>query len=168
MGPPLNRVKREQLRKRRNNLLRRHNEFWLLYGMKSWLIMELPDGQIFTYHSHPDTPPPSSEDMVRQDWYEYSVICRWLVKEHTAQAHYCSNALRFQSCDLCSVSWQRHPVPLCSNPSNPEMGGSGELLREESSHGLIVIQTVLCLVSPLRCTVGSVRHFKKFRSQLSG
>ncbi|KAJ5473945.1 hypothetical protein N7475_003511 [Penicillium sp. IBT 31633x] len=63
MGPPLNRVKREQLRKRRNNLLRRHNEFWLLYGMKSWLIMELPDGQIFTYHSHPDTPPPSSEDM---------------------------------------------------------------------------------------------------------
>ncbi|KAK9846861.1 hypothetical protein MYU51_000113 [Penicillium brevicompactum] len=57
------RVKREQLRKRRNNLLRRHNEFWLLYGMKSWLIMESPDGQIFTYHSHPDTPPPSREDM---------------------------------------------------------------------------------------------------------
>ncbi|CAG7977110.1 unnamed protein product, partial [Penicillium salamii] len=57
------RVKREQLRKRRNNLLRRHNEFWLLYGMKSWLIMESPDGQIFTYHSHPDTPPPSGEDM---------------------------------------------------------------------------------------------------------
>lgn len=50
------RVKREQLRKRRNNLLRRHNEFWLLYGMKRWLIMELPDGQTFTYHSHPDNP----------------------------------------------------------------------------------------------------------------
>ncbi|CAI7585261.1 unnamed protein product [Penicillium viridicatum] len=63
MAPPLSRVKREQLRKRRNNLLRRHNEFWLLYGMKSWLIMELPDGQIFTYHSHPDTPPPLREDM---------------------------------------------------------------------------------------------------------
>ncbi|CAG8180761.1 unnamed protein product [Penicillium nalgiovense] len=63
MAPPLSRVKREQLRKRRNNLLRRHNEFWLLYGMRSWLIMELPDGQIFTYHSHPDTPPPSREDM---------------------------------------------------------------------------------------------------------
>ncbi|KAJ5481357.1 hypothetical protein N7475_000169 [Penicillium sp. IBT 31633x] len=57
------RVKREQLRKRRNNLLRRHNEFWLLYGMKSWLIMESPDGQSFTYHSHPDTPPPSREDI---------------------------------------------------------------------------------------------------------
>ncbi|KAF3000989.1 hypothetical protein E8E15_000557 [Penicillium rubens] len=63
MAPPLSRVKREQLRKRRNNLLRRDNDFWLLYGMKSWLIMELPDGQIFTYHSHPDTPPPSREDM---------------------------------------------------------------------------------------------------------
>ncbi|OQE73965.1 hypothetical protein PENNAL_c0085G07378 [Penicillium nalgiovense] len=33
------------------------------YMMKSWLIMELPDGQIFTYHSDPDTPPPSKEDM---------------------------------------------------------------------------------------------------------
>jgi spore coat protein CotF len=65
MSPALSRVKREQLRKRLNNLLRRHNEFWLLYRMKSWLIMELPDGQIFTYHSHPDTPPPSREDMVR-------------------------------------------------------------------------------------------------------
>lgn len=64
------RVKREQLRKRRNNLLRRHNEFWLLYGMKSWLIMESPDGQIFTYHSHPDTPPPSREDMVRRCWHK--------------------------------------------------------------------------------------------------
>ncbi|OGE46557.1 hypothetical protein PENARI_c192G01349 [Penicillium arizonense] len=63
MVPALSRVKREQLRKRRNNLLRRHNEFWLLYGMKSWLIMELPDGQIFTYHSHPDVLPPSKEDM---------------------------------------------------------------------------------------------------------
>jgi hypothetical protein len=55
------------LRKRRNNLLRRHNEFWLLYGMKSWLIIELPDGQIFTYHFHLDTPPPSREDIVRLD-----------------------------------------------------------------------------------------------------
>ncbi|KAJ5938312.1 hypothetical protein N7466_001446 [Penicillium verhagenii] len=61
MAQPLSRVKREQLRKRRNNLLRRHNEFWLLYGMKTWLIMEQPDGQIFTYHSHPHVPPPSRE-----------------------------------------------------------------------------------------------------------
>ncbi|KAJ5330508.1 hypothetical protein N7476_000291 [Penicillium atrosanguineum] len=59
MTQPLSRVKREQLRKRRNNLLRRHNEFWLLYGIKTWLIMEQPDGQIFTYHSHPDVRPPS-------------------------------------------------------------------------------------------------------------
>ena len=65
MAQPLSRVKREQLRKRRNNLLRRHNEFWLLYGMKTWLIMEQPDGQIFTYHSHPDAPPPSKHGIVR-------------------------------------------------------------------------------------------------------
>ncbi|KAJ5385683.1 hypothetical protein N7509_000144 [Penicillium cosmopolitanum] len=63
MAPALTRVKKEQLRKRRNNLLRRHNEFWLLYGIKSWLVMELPDGQIVTYHSHPNSTPPSAEDM---------------------------------------------------------------------------------------------------------
>lgn len=65
MAQPLSRVKREQLRKRRNNLLRRHNEFWLLYGIKTWLIMEQPDGQIFTYHSHPHFPQPSREEIVR-------------------------------------------------------------------------------------------------------
>ncbi|CAI7647502.1 unnamed protein product [Penicillium pancosmium] len=63
MAPVLTRVKKEQLRKRRNNLLRRHNEFWLLYGIKSWLVMELADGQIVTYHSHPNSTPPSAEDM---------------------------------------------------------------------------------------------------------
>lgn len=26
--------------------------------------MEMPDGQILTYHSHPDIPPPSIEDIV--------------------------------------------------------------------------------------------------------
>jgi hypothetical protein len=76
MVPALSRVKREQLRKRRNNLLRRHNEFWLLYGMKSWLIMELPDGQIFTYHSHPDVLPPSKEDIVRLYSHEGLMIGR--------------------------------------------------------------------------------------------
>ncbi|KAJ5379589.1 hypothetical protein N7509_012708 [Penicillium cosmopolitanum] len=65
MAPVLTRVKKEQLRKRRNNLLRRHNEFWLLYGIKSWLVMELPDGQVVTYHSHPNITPPSAEDMKR-------------------------------------------------------------------------------------------------------
>lgn len=66
MTQPLSRVKREQLRKRRNNLLRRHNEFWLLYGIKTWLIMEQPDGQIFTYHSHPYLPQPSREEIIRR------------------------------------------------------------------------------------------------------
>jgi hypothetical protein len=65
MATSLSRVKKEQLRKRRNNLLRRHNEFWLLYAIKSWLIMEMPDGQIFTYHSHPDSAPPSRAKIVR-------------------------------------------------------------------------------------------------------
>ncbi|KAJ5743310.1 hypothetical protein N7533_010412 [Penicillium manginii] len=66
MAPALTRVKKEQLRKRRNNLLRRHNEFWLLYGIKSWLVMELPDGQIVTYHSHPNSTPPSAENMTNR------------------------------------------------------------------------------------------------------
>jgi hypothetical protein len=64
MATSLSRVKKEQLRKRRNNLLRRHNEFWLLYAIKSWLIMEMPDGQIFTYQSHPDSAPPSRAKIV--------------------------------------------------------------------------------------------------------
>jgi proteasome lid subunit RPN8/RPN11 len=76
MAPALSRVEQEELRKRRNNLLRRHNEFWLLYEMKSWLIMESRDGQIFTYHSHPDTPPSSREDMVRRFWLEDGATCR--------------------------------------------------------------------------------------------
>ena len=60
----LSRVKQEQLRKRRNNLLRRHNDFWRLYSIKSWLIMEAEDGRIFTYHSHPDIPAPTEKEMV--------------------------------------------------------------------------------------------------------
>ncbi|CDM32578.1 unnamed protein product [Penicillium roqueforti FM164] len=36
----------------------------LLYGMKSWLIIELPDGQIFIYYSYLDTPLPLREDML--------------------------------------------------------------------------------------------------------
>ncbi|KAJ5654916.1 hypothetical protein N7490_001919 [Penicillium lividum] len=66
MAQTLSRVKREQLQKRRNNLLRRHNEFWLLYGIKTWLIMEQPDGQIFTYHSHPHVRPPSREEIQKR------------------------------------------------------------------------------------------------------
>jgi hypothetical protein len=65
MAPILSRVKQEQLRKRRNNLLRRHNDFWRLYSIRSWLIMEMPNGRIYTYHSHPDVPAPEREDMVR-------------------------------------------------------------------------------------------------------
>ena len=65
MAIPMTRTKQEQLRKRRKNLLRRHNDFWRLYSIKSWLIMELPNGQIMTYHSHPSVPPPTEEEMVR-------------------------------------------------------------------------------------------------------
>ena len=59
------RVKQEQLRKRRNNLLRRHNDFWRLYSIRSWLTMEMPNGRIYTYRSHPDVPAPTMEEMVR-------------------------------------------------------------------------------------------------------
>lgn len=57
-------VKQEQLRKRRANLLRRHNDFWRLYKIKSWLTMEAEDGRIFGYHSHPELPIPTSRDKV--------------------------------------------------------------------------------------------------------
>lgn len=65
MAPVMNRVKQEQLRKRRNNLLRRHNDFWRLYAIRSWLIMEMPNGRIYTYHSHPGTPAPTKQEIVR-------------------------------------------------------------------------------------------------------
>ncbi|KAJ6016495.1 hypothetical protein N7540_011086 [Penicillium herquei] len=58
MAIELSRVKREQLRKRLINIQRRHHEFWALYGIKSWLVMELPDGRLFGYHSHPGLPLP--------------------------------------------------------------------------------------------------------------
>ncbi|CAG8272437.1 unnamed protein product [Penicillium salamii] len=59
MAPSGSRVKQEQLRKRRNNLLRRHNDFWRLYSIRSWLTMEMPNGRIYTYHSHPHVPVPN-------------------------------------------------------------------------------------------------------------
>lgn len=65
MAPVLSRVKQEQLRKRRNNLLRRHNDFWRLYAIRSWLTMEMPNGRIYTYHSHPGVPLPTEEEIVR-------------------------------------------------------------------------------------------------------
>jgi hypothetical protein len=65
MAPVLTRVMKEQLRKRFNNLHRWHNEFWLLYKIKIWLIMELADGQIVMYNSYPDRSLPSAEYIVR-------------------------------------------------------------------------------------------------------
>jgi hypothetical protein len=85
MAHTLSRVKREQLRKRRNNLLRRHNEFWLLYGIKSWLVMEMPDGQILSYHSHPDIPPPSKEDIVWLNRAGSESVGTRLIKGQTLQ-----------------------------------------------------------------------------------
>jgi hypothetical protein len=64
MATKTSRVKQEQLRKRRNNLLRRHNDFWRLFSIRSWLTMEMPNGRIYTYHSHPDVPVPTVKEMV--------------------------------------------------------------------------------------------------------
>ncbi|CAG8919944.1 unnamed protein product [Penicillium salamii] len=61
MAPFESRVKQEQLRKRRNNLLRRHNDFWRLYSIRSWLTMEMPNGRIYTYHSHPNVAVPNGD-----------------------------------------------------------------------------------------------------------
>ncbi|KAJ5737286.1 uncharacterized protein N7483_002543 [Penicillium malachiteum] len=63
MAHQLSRVKREQLRKRLVNIQRRHHEFWVLYGIKIWLDMELPDGRLFGYHSHPHLPLPAADKM---------------------------------------------------------------------------------------------------------
>lgn len=57
-------VKKEQLRKRRENLLRRHNDFWRLYKIKSWLTMETEDGRIIEYYSHPGRPIPTYQNVV--------------------------------------------------------------------------------------------------------
>ncbi|KAL7649035.1 hypothetical protein ACMYSQ_012542 [Aspergillus niger] len=58
MASSRNRVKQEQIRKRRNNLLRRHNDFWRLYAIRSWTVLDMPNGRIYTYRSHPHIPPP--------------------------------------------------------------------------------------------------------------
>ncbi|KAJ5500655.1 hypothetical protein N7453_009706 [Penicillium expansum] len=57
------RIKQEQLRKRRNNLLRRHNDFWSLYSIKSWVVMEMPNGRLYTYYSHPNVPVPTRQEI---------------------------------------------------------------------------------------------------------
>jgi hypothetical protein len=65
MATKTSRVKQEQLRKRRNNLLRRHNDFWRLFSIRSWLTMEMPNGRIYTYYSYPGIPVPTMEETVR-------------------------------------------------------------------------------------------------------
>ncbi|CAG7932670.1 unnamed protein product [Penicillium olsonii] len=63
MAPEVSRVKREQLRKRLKNLLRRHNDFWRLYFIRSWVVMEMPNGRLYTYYSHPDISVPTRQDI---------------------------------------------------------------------------------------------------------
>lgn len=74
MATKASRVKQEQLRKRRNNLLRRHNDFWRLYSIRSWLVMEMPNGRVYTYHSHPDIPAPTMTDIVRAEKKAYKEV----------------------------------------------------------------------------------------------
>ncbi|OJZ79693.1 hypothetical protein ASPFODRAFT_54820, partial [Aspergillus luchuensis CBS 106.47] len=59
-----NRVKQEQIRKRRNNLFRRHNDFWRLYAIRSWTILGMPNSRIYTYRSHPQIPLPTGREIV--------------------------------------------------------------------------------------------------------
>ncbi|KAI3044453.1 hypothetical protein CBS147353_11825 [Aspergillus niger] len=59
-----NRVKQEQIRKRGNNLVRRHNDFWRLYAIHSWTMLEMPNGRIYTYRSHPHIPPRTGRETV--------------------------------------------------------------------------------------------------------
>ena len=64
MASSRDRVKQEQIRKRRNNLLRRHNDFWRLYAIRSWTTLEMPNGRIYTYRSHPHLPAPTDREIV--------------------------------------------------------------------------------------------------------
>ncbi|OGE47360.1 hypothetical protein PENARI_c048G01500 [Penicillium arizonense] len=66
MAPVEGRVKKEQLRKRLKNLLRRHNDFWRLYSIKSWVVMEMPNGRIYTYYSHPDVAVPTKQEITQR------------------------------------------------------------------------------------------------------
>lgn len=60
---------RELIRKRRNNLLRRHNEFAQRYDMRIWLTMEMPSGRFYTYRSHPQLVAPTDGEIVSsRDW----------------------------------------------------------------------------------------------------
>lgn len=54
----------ELLRKRRNNLVRRHDEFAKRYQMKIWLVMIMPNGRLYTYRSNPDEPAPTDAEIV--------------------------------------------------------------------------------------------------------
>ncbi|KAB8212718.1 hypothetical protein BDV33DRAFT_210967 [Aspergillus novoparasiticus] len=63
MAYPESRVKREQIRKRRNNLLKRLDEFWRLYSIRSWVTLEMPNGWMYTYRSHPHIPAPTDQEM---------------------------------------------------------------------------------------------------------
>ncbi|KAL3482759.1 hypothetical protein BJX62DRAFT_245565 [Aspergillus germanicus] len=58
-----NRVQQEQIRKRRNNLFRRHNDFWRLYAIRRWTTL-MPNGRTYTYRSHPHLSAPIDREMV--------------------------------------------------------------------------------------------------------
>ncbi|KAL3262693.1 hypothetical protein ABHI18_002519, partial [Aspergillus niger] len=82
MAPSQKRVKQEQLRKRRNNLLRRINDFWRLYAIRSWVILEMPNRRIYTYHSHPHLPAPTAEQL--DEWPE--PVVRRTPADYTSQS----------------------------------------------------------------------------------
>ena len=60
----MDRKDRELIRKRRKNLIRRHDEFRRRYGMQIWLTMKMPSGRLYTYQSHPELPAPTELEIV--------------------------------------------------------------------------------------------------------
>jgi len=60
----VDRKDRELIRKRRNNLLRRHDEFARRYQIRICLTIEMPTGRLYTYRSNPDLPAPTEKEIV--------------------------------------------------------------------------------------------------------
>ncbi|CRG92949.1 hypothetical protein PISL3812_10046 [Talaromyces islandicus] len=59
----VDRKDRELIRKRRNNFMKRADEFHRRYGMWVCVMMETPTGRLYTYRSNPGRPVPTEKEI---------------------------------------------------------------------------------------------------------
>ncbi|GCB24384.1 hypothetical protein AAWM_07269 [Aspergillus awamori] len=109
MAPSQSRVKQEQLQKRRNNLPRRINDFWRLYGIRSWVILEMPNRRIYTYQSHPLLPAPTVEQLVSRGVLEIW-IWPWQGQEDWSQPVIHRTPANYASQPMTNVVIPRPPT----------------------------------------------------------